>query len=115
MVGHRCATTSTSTRRTVHLGGQGVCDINGNELPVCLALVDHGHHTEDLHLLHLANGANCAGGEATEVDESIKDTPATNTIRTLLRNVDNVNRVIVALGICALVHVGGVLPGLQGW
>lgn len=42
----------------VHLGGVGVLDVDGDDLPVGLAIVEQGHHTENLDLLDLTSVAN---------------------------------------------------------
>jgi hypothetical protein len=75
----------------VQLVGQGVVDVNDNDLPVGLTLVEEGHDTEDLDLLDLAGVAN------------------------QLTDLANVERVVVTLGLGLGVDGVGVLPGLAGW
>lgn len=72
----------------VELGGKRVVDVNDNDLPVGLLLVEKGHDTEDLDLLDLAGVA----------DE--------------LADLADVERVIVTLGLGLGVDGVGVLPGL---
>lgn len=72
----------------VELGSQGVVDVNDNDLPVSLLLVEEGHDTEDLDLLDLTG----LGDELT--------------------NLADVERVVVTLGLGLGVDRVGVLPGL---
>ena len=72
----------------VELGGQRVVDVNDNDLPVGLLLVEKGHHTEDLDLLDLTGVA----------DE--------------LTDLTNVERVVITLGLGLGVDGVGVFPGL---
>lgn len=72
----------------VELRGQGVIDVNDDDLPVGLLLVEKGHDTEDLDLLHLTGVAN------------------------ELTNLADVERVIVTLRLSLGVDVVGILPGL---
>lgn len=72
----------------VELGSQGVVDVNDNDLPVGLLLVQKSHHAEDLDLLDLAGVAN------------------------QLADLADVQRVVVALGLGLGVDNVGVLPGL---
>ena len=74
----------------VQLGSQGVVDVDDDDLPVRLLLVEEGHDTEDLDLLDLSDVA----------DE--------------LANLANVERVIVALGLGLGVDHVGVFPRLDG-
>jgi hypothetical protein len=71
----------------VELGGQRVVDVNDNDLPVGLLLVNQGHNTQNLDLLDLAGVAN------------------------QLTNLANVQRVVVTLGLRLGVNGVGVLPG----
>lgn len=73
----------------VELRGEGVVDVDDDDLPVRLLLVEEGHDAEDLDLLHLAGVA----------DE--------------LADLADVERVIVTLGLGLGVDVVGVLPGLE--
>lgn len=73
----------------VELGGKGVVDVNDDDLPVSLLLVEKGHDTEDLDLLDLAGVA----------DE--------------LADLANVEGVVVTLGLGLGVDNVGVLPGLK--
>lgn len=73
----------------VELGGERVVDVNDNDLPVRLLLVEKGHNTEDLDLLDLARVAD------------------------KLANLADVERVVITLGLGLGVDGVGVLPGLQ--
>lgn len=73
----------------VELGGERVVDVNHNDLPVGLLLVEQGHDAEHLDLLDLANMA----------DE--------------LANLADIERVVVTLGLGLGVDNVGVLPGLR--
>ena len=72
----------------VQLGSKRVVDVNDEDLPVGLTLIEESHDAEDLDLLDLANIAD------------------------LLADLADVERVVVAvcLGLC--VGDGGVLPSL---
>lgn len=72
----------------VELGGQGVVDIDDDDLPVGLTLVKEGHDTEDLDLLDLTG----LGDELT--------------------NLTDIERVVVTVGLGLWVGNVGVLPGL---
>ena len=72
----------------VQLGSEGVVDVNDDDLPVGLALVEESHDTEDLDLLDLTRLA----------DE--------------LTDLADVERVVVTLGLGLRVDGVGVLPGL---
>lgn len=72
----------------VELRSKGVVDINDNDLPVSLLLVEKGHDTEDLDLLDLTGVAD------------------------KLTDLANVERVVVTLGLGLRVDSVGVLPGL---
>lgn len=72
----------------VKLGSQGVVDVDDNDLPVGLLLVEKSHHTKDLNLLDLTGVA----------DE--------------LTDLANVERVVVTLGLGLGVDSVGVFPGL---
>jgi hypothetical protein len=73
----------------VQLGGKGVLNIDDNDLPVGLTLIEESHDTEHLDLLDLANVAN------------------------LLADLADIERVVVALGLGLGVRGGGILPGLR--
>ena len=73
----------------VELGGQGVLDVDDDDLPVSLLLVKKSHDAQNLDLLHLAGVA----------DE--------------LADLADVERVVVTLGLGLGVDVVGVLPGLD--
>ena len=73
----------------VELRGEGVVDVNDDDLPVRLLLVKEGHDAKNLDLLHLAGVA----------DE--------------LADLADVERVVVTLGLGLGVDVVGVLPGLE--
>lgn len=72
----------------VELRSQGVVDVDDNDLPVGLLLIEKSHHTEDLNLLDLTGVA----------DE--------------LTDLANVERVVVTLGLGLGVDGVGVFPGL---
>jgi hypothetical protein len=74
----------------VKLGGERVVDVNDDDLPVSLALVEQSHDTEDLDLLDLTD----LGDELT--------------------NFADVERVVVTLSLGLGVGNVGVLPGLIG-
>lgn len=73
----------------VQLGGKGVVDVDNDDLPVSLLLVEQGHNSEDLDLLDLTNVA----------DE--------------LADLANVERVVVTLSLGLGVNGVGVLPSLS--
>jgi hypothetical protein len=73
----------------VKLGGERVVDIDDNDLPVGLVLVEESHDTKDLDLLDLTSVAD------------------------KLTNLADVERVVVALGLGLRVDGIGVLPGLS--
>jgi len=73
----------------VELGGERVVDVNDDDLPVSLALVEQSHDTEDLDLLDLTG----LGDELT--------------------NLADVERVVVTLSLGLGVGDVGVLPGLD--
>jgi hypothetical protein len=72
----------------VQLGGERVIDINDNDLPVSLLLVEESHDTEDLDLLDL-----------TRVTDELTD-------------LADIERIVVALGLGLGVDSVRVLPGL---
>ena len=72
----------------VELGSKRVVDIDDNDLPVSLLLVEKGHDTEDLDLLDL-----------TRVADKLTD-------------LANIERVVVTLGLGLGVDGVRVLPGL---
>ena len=74
----------------VELGGKRVVDVDDNDLPVGLLLVNQSHDTEDLDLLDLTGVAD------------------------KLTDLANVERVVVTLGLGLGVDGVGVLPGLRG-
>jgi hypothetical protein len=73
----------------VELGGERIVDVNDDDLPVSLALVEQSHDTEDLDLLDLTG----LGDELT--------------------NLADVERVVVTLSLGLGVGDVGVLPGLD--
>lgn len=73
----------------VELGSQWVVDVDDNDLPVGLTLVEEGHDTKDLDLDDLTR----LGNELT--------------------NLAAVKRVVVTVGLGLGVHDVGVLPGLS--
>ncbi len=72
----------------VELGGKRVVDVNDNDLPVRLLLIEERHDAEDLDLLDLASVAD------------------------QLANLAHVERVVITLGLGLGVDGVGVLPGL---
>ena len=72
----------------VELGRQRVVDVDDDDLPVGLALVEQSHDAEDLDLLDLASVAN------------------------RLANLANIERIVIALGFGLGVSRRWVLPGL---
>lgn len=72
----------------IELGSKGVVDVDDDDLPVGLLLVEQGHDAEDLDLLDLAGVA----------DE--------------LADLADVERVVVSLGLGLGVDDIGVFPGL---
>jgi hypothetical protein len=72
----------------VKLGGKRVVDVDDDDLPVSLALVNQGHGAENLDLLDLTGVAN------------------------QLTNLANIERVVVTTGLGLGVVDVGVLPGL---
>ena len=72
----------------VQLGGKRVVDVDDDDLPVGLALVEESHDTEDLDLLHLADVAD------------------------LLTDLADIEGVVVTLGLGLGVGRLGVFPGL---
>ena len=72
----------------VQLGGEGVVDVDNDDLPVGLLLVEQSHDTENLDLLDLADVAN------------------------ELADFANIERIVVTLGLGLGVNGVGVLPSL---
>lgn len=72
----------------VEFGGKGVADIDDDDFPVGLALVEESHDAEDLYLLDLADVAN------------------------LFADLADIKGVVVALCLGLLVLLGRVFPGL---
>ena len=73
----------------VHAAREGVADIDHDDLPVGLALVEERHDAEDLDLLDLADVAD------------------------LLADLADIKRVVVTLGLRLRVHLLRVLPRLH--
>ena len=73
----------------VELRSKGVVDIDDDDLPVSLFLIEKSHHTEDLDLLDLAGVAD------------------------KLTDFADIERVVVALGLGLGVDNIGVLPSLK--
>lgn len=73
----------------VQLRRKRVIDVNDEDLPVGLALVEERHDTEDLDLLDLADVAN------------------------LFTNLADIERVVVAVGLGLSMGLSRVLPGLH--
>ena len=74
----------------VELRGKRILDVNDNDLPVGLLLVEKSHHTENLDLLDLAGVAD------------------------KLTDLANIERIVVTLGLGLGMDNVGVLPGLRG-
>lgn len=72
----------------VELGSQRVVDVDDENLPVCLSLVEESHDAEDLDLLDLTGVANS------------------------LADFADVERVVVALCLCLWVGSSWVFPCL---
>lgn len=85
---HETGQVTLDILNVVELGGQRVVDVDDNDLPVGLLLVDQGHDTENLDLLDLTGVAD------------------------QLTNLAHVQRVVVTLGLGLGVDGVGVLPGL---
>ena len=73
----------------VQLGSEGVGNVDDDDFPVGLTLIEKGHDTENLDLFDLA---------------SITD---------LFANLANIEGIVVTLGLGLRVRVVGVLPGLK--
>lgn len=73
----------------VELRGKRVVDINDDDLPVGLFLIEQGHHTKNLDLLDLTGVAN------------------------KLTNLADIERIVVTLGLGLGVDDVGVFPGLS--
>lgn len=73
----------------VELGGQGVVDINDDDLPVGLSFIEKSHDTENFDLLDLTY------------------------ISKLLANLAHVKRVIVAVSLGLRMNLSRVFPSLQ--
>lgn len=73
----------------VQLRGKRILDVDDEDFPVGLALVEESHDTENLDLLDLPDVAD------------------------LFADLTNVQGVIVALRLRLGVHLGGILPGLN--
>lgn len=73
----------------VKLVGQRIVDIDDNDLPVGLALIEESHNAENLHLLDLANIAN------------------------KLSDLADIEWVVVTLGLGLRMSGIGVFPSLQ--
>ena len=74
---------------TVKLRGKRVVDIDDNNLPVSLTLIQESHHTENLDLLDLTNIGN------------------------LLTNLNDIEGIVVSTGLGLGMLLVGVFPGLQ--
>lgn len=73
----------------VQLRGERILDVNDEDLPVGLALIEESHDTEDLDLLDLTDVAD------------------------LLADLADVQGVIIALRLGLGVHLSGILPSLH--
>jgi len=73
----------------VQLGSERVGNVNDNDLPVCLTLIEESHDAEDLDLFDLAN------------------------VTDLFTDLANIEGIVVTLGLGFGMRVIGVLPGLR--
>ena len=73
----------------VQLGGKRVVDVNDEDLPVGLTLIEESHDTEDLDLLDLADVAD------------------------LFTDLANIERIVVTLGLGLRVLLLRIFPGLK--
>lgn len=73
----------------VQLGREGIQDIDDDDLPVGLSLIEERHDTEDLYLLDLAD------------------------VSDLLADLTDIERVVVAFCLGLGVSLGGVFPSLR--
>ena len=73
----------------VQLGSKRVVDVNHEDLPVGLALIEESHDTENLDLLDLADVAD------------------------LFTDLANIERIVVTLGLGLGVSLSRVFPSLQ--
>lgn len=73
----------------VELRGKRVVDINDDDLPVGLFLIEQGHHTKNLDLLDLTGVAN------------------------KLTNLADIERIVVTLGLGLGVSLSRVFPSLK--
>ena len=74
----------------VQLGSERICNVDNNDLPVGLTLIQEGHDSENLDLLDLTSVAD------------------------LFADLANVEGIVVTLGLGFWVRVVGVFPGLEG-
>lgn len=72
----------------VELGSEGVLNVDDDDFPVCLALVEQGHDAKDLDLFHLTG------------------------VTDLLADFTDVERVVVTFGLGLCMQHVRVLPGL---
>lgn len=80
---------SLNVFNVIELGGERILDVDDDDLPVGLSLIEKGHDSENLDLLDLADVAN------------------------LLANLTDIERVVVALGLGLSMGCVGVLPSLR--
>lgn len=74
----------------VQLGGERIGNVDNNDLPVGLTLIEEGHDTENLDLFDLAS----------ETD--------------LFTDLANIEGIVITLCLSFRVRVVGILPGLEG-
>lgn len=73
----------------VEVGSKSIIDVDDDDLPVGLTLIEKGHDAKNLDLLDLSSVAN------------------------LLADLANVEGIVVTESLSVLVLVGGVFPGLE--
>lgn len=73
---------------TVQLGSQRIVDINSEDLPIGLTLIQESHDTEDLDLLDLTGSGN------------------------LLTDFNDINRIVITTSLGLRVRMVGIFPSL---
>jgi hypothetical protein len=73
----------------VEVGSKSIIDVDDDDLPVGLTLIEKGHDAKNLDLLDLSSVAN------------------------LLADLANVEGIVVTESLSVLVLVGGVFPGIE--
>ena len=100
-----------------YLASQGIRNIDDNQLPVCLPIIDHGERAQNLHLQHVASlgnpeqvETNYYGSPTALLDNIFKIIFL--TVRAPVSDLAAVHGIVVSLAARALVLVVRVLPGL---